>query len=61
MHLFSISKFQLFFRFIKGNCFTIQKTLVGGTKKLKVRLNKGERCIRDFGIIMDSIVSCIKK
>ena len=40
--------------------------LDGGMKKLKVRLNKGERCIRDFDITETmnyglSIVSCVKK
>ena len=40
--------------------------LVGGMKKLKVRLNKEERCIRDFGRMETanyglSIVSCVKK
>ena len=40
--------------------------LDGGTKKLKVRLNKDERCTRDFDIMETanygrSIVSGIKK
>ena len=40
--------------------------LVGGMKKLKVRLNKGERHIRDFGRMEtmnygENIVSCVKK
>ena len=40
--------------------------LDGGTKKLKVRINKGERCTRDFDITETtnyglSIVSCVKK
>ena len=43
-----------------------RSTIVGGTKQLKVRLNKGERCIRDFDIIETtnyglSIVICVKK
>ena len=40
--------------------------LDGGTKKLKVRLSKGERCIRDFDIMETtncglSTVSYVKK
>ena len=40
--------------------------LDGETKKLKVRLNKDERCTRDFDITETtnygrSIVSCVKK
>ena len=40
--------------------------LNGGMKKLKVRLNKDERCTRDFDITEtanygQSIVSCVKK
>ena len=40
--------------------------LDGGSKKLKVRLNKGERSTRDFDITETAnygltIVSCVKK
>ena len=40
--------------------------LVDGTKKLKVKLKKGKRCIRDFDITATmnyglNIVSCVKK
>ena len=30
---------------------TVGALLVGGMKKLNVRLNKGKRCIRDFGVM----------